>query len=571
MTYYEKYIKYKTKYLNLKHHGGQSKDYLIITPAGDKSLHTKWEGSKIFDLYVIYFGSTSEIEKKYKENSDFFIKRKGPKWQLIRHVLNNFEWKKYKYIWLPDDDLDISREDVEEFFKVSDKLNLSLSQPSLKPPDLSDDKLYKIQKDLDWARNNSESYIGFNKFYRNNKSNEIQKIQDYISYKLLLNRYNRSQKAIRYSTFVEIMCPLFKTEFLKIAFKFFNKDGIESGFGLDKVWAHVLNYKNIAIIDYISVVHTRPVGKFNTGKKTGNFKVLTDDPDNESKRTISSYLESVSNKKFKYYKNIEVKSMTKPKIALLFLIRDSINYPKVWSKFINQGNDRVNVYIHPKTTNNLQNEFKKYVISRNEETQWGNIGIVKAMNLLLEEALEDASNRIFIFVSESCIPIHNFDYIYNEVIELDKKNKSYFTLGNNTGYHLKRFDYMKQPETKNLGINRENFLKGELWSIICRKHANYIVNTKGIYTKIFDDIYVPDEHYNVTLLNLKFGSDNIINRSTTYTKWLNPNDKHPYTFKDLTKEDKDTLKKEKKGGIRLFARKFKYFEDNDKYLLQLID
>ena len=89
---------------------------------------------------------------------------------------------------------------------------------------------------------------------------------------------------------------------------------------------------------------------------------------------------------------------------------------------------------------------------------------------------------------------------------------------------------------------------------------------------MFKYVYVPEEHFNITLLNLKFGSDNIINRSTTYTKWLNPNDKHPYTFKKLTKEDKDNLEKEKKDGIRLFARKFIYYIDNDNLLLlQLID
>ena len=76
MNYYEKYIKYKAKYLNLKYHGGKFKDYLIITPAGDKSLHTKWEGSKIFDIYVIYFGSTPEIEKKYKKMQIFLLKKR---------------------------------------------------------------------------------------------------------------------------------------------------------------------------------------------------------------------------------------------------------------------------------------------------------------------------------------------------------------------------------------------------------------------------------------------------------------------------------------------------------------
>ena len=571
MNYYNKYLKYKNKYLELKHYGGQSKEYLVIVPAGDKSLHTKWEGSEIFDLYVIYFGSNPEIEKKYKNNSDYLISKRGPKWQLVRYVLNNFDWQKYKYIWLPDDDLDISRKDIEEFLKVSDKLNLSLSQPSLKVPELADKKMYEVQKNLDWARNNSKSYIGFNKFYKDDKSDAIKKISDYISYKLLLNRYKKDQKAIRYVTFVEIMCPLFKKDFLKEAFKKINKDGIESGFGLDKVWAHMLNYKKMAVIDYISAIHTRPVGQFNKGKKTGNFKVLTDDPMNERNKTIRSYLKTVSNKKFKYYKNIEVKSMAKPKIAILFLIRHSINYANVWSKFIKQGGDRINVYIHPKTTDKLQKEFKKYVISRNEETKWGNIGIVKSMNLLIEEALEDASNRSFIFVSESCIPIHSFNYIYNDVIKLDNIDKSYFSLGNNSGYHLKRFNYMKQPDTKKYGIKIDNFLKSETWTIMCRKHSKYIANTKSIYTDLFKEVYVPEEHYNITLLNLKYGSSKIINRSTTYTRWLNPSDKHPYTFNELTKEDNDILLSEKNKGVRLFARKFNYFKSNEKFLLKLID
>ena len=39
----------------------------------------------------------------------------------------------------------------------------------------------------------------------------------------------------------------------------------------------------MAVIDYIPVIHTRKVGHFQ--KKTGNFKVLTINPNIESKLT----------------------------------------------------------------------------------------------------------------------------------------------------------------------------------------------------------------------------------------------------------------------------------------------
>ena len=91
---------------------------------------------------------------------------------------------------------------------------------------------------------------------------------------------------------------------------------------------------------------------------------------------------------------------------------------------------------------------------------------------------------------------------------------------------------------------------------------------------LFKDVYVPEEHYNITLVNLIFSKSEafgIINRSTTYTKWLKPNDKHPHSFDELTKEDIDIIKKVKKEGIILFARKFNYFKNNKNILLKLID
>ena len=51
-----------------------------------------------------------------------------------------------------------------------------------------------------------------------------------------------------------------------LVIEYINKDYVQSGFGLDKIWAKMLNYKNVAVIDFISVIHTRPVGIFKKEK-----------------------------------------------------------------------------------------------------------------------------------------------------------------------------------------------------------------------------------------------------------------------------------------------------------------
>ena len=64
------------------------KDFIIIVPVGDKSLHENWINSDIYDLFVIYYdknNSWPETEKKYleKTNVDYVIQINGKKRSLI--------------------------------------------------------------------------------------------------------------------------------------------------------------------------------------------------------------------------------------------------------------------------------------------------------------------------------------------------------------------------------------------------------------------------------------------------------------------------------------------------------
>ena len=241
-----------------------NKNYLIIVPSGDNSLHKNWYNSKIYDLYVIYYGNNKNIFNEYKKKADFFRAEKGPKWQQVRNTLKHIDINKYDYIWLPDDDLYITKDDIEEFLIISNKYNLLVSQPSLNVPDIKEkdllNEVVKFKYNLIFPKNNQykkndnkivdkilnfinkeninektidyslvenlmkilykwknynyhtvrESWISYFK-RNNNKVNE--KISKFISHKLLLQRYPKKEKIIRYCTFVEIMCPLINVNF----------------------------------------------------------------------------------------------------------------------------------------------------------------------------------------------------------------------------------------------------------------------------------------------------------------------------------------------------------------------
>ena len=66
---------------------------------------------------------------------------------------------------------------------------------------------------------------------------------------------------VRYTNFVELMCPVFSRSFLQICLPTF--EASFSGFGLDHIWSQLGGRVpgRIAIIDDIAVAHTRPPNK----------------------------------------------------------------------------------------------------------------------------------------------------------------------------------------------------------------------------------------------------------------------------------------------------------------------
>ncbi len=216
-----------------------NKDNLIISAVGDKSLHKEWiKSHSAFDVVLIYYGNNDEIYSDYKKDALICIAQTGQKYHLIKmFIKENFDFVlKYKYVWLPDDDISISADNLNDMFNIAKEYNLYICQPSV----ISSDG--KVGHEITRPRK------GFK---------------------------------LRFTNFVEVMMPLFKVETLLSLYDDF--DLSESSWGLDALWPHRLNYptNRLAIIDEISALHTR-----SAGSDYSRFKIR---PKTELKNILRKY------------------------------------------------------------------------------------------------------------------------------------------------------------------------------------------------------------------------------------------------------------------------------------------
>ena len=249
------------------------------------------------------------------------------------------------------------------------------------------------------------------------------------------------------------------------------------------------------------------------------------------------------------------------------MTRKDVNYPSIWEKYFENNENKYDLYIHPKNPNEVKSFLKNKIINEYIETEWGDISLTKVMIALLKEAYKNKNNNSFVFLSESCLQIKNFNLFYNKFKNI---NKSFFTLGNYSGQHMSRFKYIKNPNK--LGINKKNFYKSETWCILCRKHVKSILDNYKYWLPSFKDVYIPEEHFFITYILIKFGKKSFENYKTTFTYWdLEISSKHPVSFGPIIENKnkkliKDLIKTE------FFARKFIYYKNNNikSFILNLI-
>ena len=223
---------------------------LIISAVGDESLHQEWMAGKAdFDLCLIYYGTNNEVASIYSQQSAYFYRASGMKYHLLYDWIasNRTMIEQYQFIWLPDNDVSISTENINKLFQVTAEYQLQLCQPAM---------------------------------------------TGYISHPLT---ESKPGSFLRYTNFVEVLAPLMHIDtLLKL------KDSFRinySGWGYDYLWPYLLGYPkdSIAIIDAIRMNHTKPIGT--------DYSRFPKHPKKEMKELLQQYKKGLK-KEFLVYRTI---------------------------------------------------------------------------------------------------------------------------------------------------------------------------------------------------------------------------------------------------------------------------
>lgn len=244
-----------------------------------------------------------------------------------------------------------------------------------------------------------------------------------------------------------------------------------------------------------------------------------------------------------------------PKIAFLFLVRQKLPLDFLWGSFFeNADADNFSIYIHSEPgfvfdeSTTRSHVFYGRQLKNSIQVGWGESSMVQAERLLLAAALEDPANRRFVLLSDSCVPLYNFTYIYNYVMASRRSFVDSFLDVKEGRYNPKMSPII--PKAK--------WRKGSQWITVVRSHAQVIVNDEVIFP-MFEKFCkrrppmdaskgklnlrlqkqhncIPDENYVPTLLAMSELESELERRTLTYTLWnqsgttMENKAWHPVTF-----------------------------------------
>jgi hypothetical protein len=215
------------------------RSYLVISPIGDESMHGSWladRPNRTFDVLLIHYG---RVRNFGRSDADHYLARRGFKWELIDIAAQELRQviEQYDYLWCPDCDIRATTAQVNRLFEICAQHQLHLAQPAIAAGE--------------------------------------------VTYQFLRPR---PDVLLRYTPFVEVMCPVFSREgFWRVKSTFLET---RSGWGLDLLWPRLFDNKQRAIIDAVGVEHT---GRLFTGENYKNLNSIGVDPRQEMQQVIARH------------------------------------------------------------------------------------------------------------------------------------------------------------------------------------------------------------------------------------------------------------------------------------------
>jgi hypothetical protein len=218
---------------------------LILAAVGDESVHRTWltGRERSFDLGLVYFG---DHPGRFAADADFYFERKGIKYELLHEAASSLgpALTEYERVWMPDDDIAADAMRINKLFELAAEHRLAVCQPGIGSGDVS----FK----------------------------SLRAHPDYL---------------LRYTRFVEIMCPLFSRDALKRVLPTFTLN--VSAWGIDWLWASMFRPEELAVIDAAPVDHTRPL---QSGGVHRRFAAMGIDPREEHRQVMRQF--GIENRRF---------------------------------------------------------------------------------------------------------------------------------------------------------------------------------------------------------------------------------------------------------------------------------
>ncbi|KAG6418995.1 hypothetical protein SASPL_121203 [Salvia splendens] len=253
-----------------------------------------------------------------------------------------------------------------------------------------------------------------------------------------------------------------------------------------------------------------------------------------------------------------------PKVAFLFLVRRNLPLDFLWESFFeNVGRAKFSIYIHSEPgfvfdeSTTRSTVFFDRQLRNSIKVAWGEASMIQAERILFEEALQDLANQRFILLSDSCVPLYNFSYIYNYLMGsprsfvdsfLDKKDVRYnpqmspaiskqkWRKGSQVNILFHGSNALASLSDKLIALNSNQII---IWVTLIRRHAEEVVDDEIVFP-IFKKFCkrrppvdarkgrknlklqkqhncIPDEHYVQTLLSMKDLETELERRTVTYT------------------------------------------------------
>ncbi|MCW5912272.1 MAG: DUF707 domain-containing protein [Cyclobacteriaceae bacterium] len=197
------------------------KNNLVLMPFGTNSIRSKWITESLhrnFDVVLLGYHPVTDQNILVSPGVEVFHYY-DYKWWMIQDFFNQHPdyLKNYASFFFLDDDIEITKEQINNLFECFNYLPVQLAQPSLTP-------------------------------------------DSYMSWKAL---QHKRLSGLRYVTTVELMCPIMKRSVLEKLLPTFKLT--KSGWGVDLLWGKQVpayfGEKKIVVLDIIQVRHSKPVGK----------------------------------------------------------------------------------------------------------------------------------------------------------------------------------------------------------------------------------------------------------------------------------------------------------------------